>query len=491
MKKIVNVRIPVLAALFFAAGCGIGYIFFRYGVSLLYYIAVVPVAAIIIIVCVVKKATPALITSVLCSILIVCGGLYCELKLDSYSYSPLQSGAEYNISATVCEKGKTDYGEYLIVKNFSTDGMRREGKIMVYLSESYGEFCDIGYKVNFVSSLKHNNLYVDGELNYNIFDNVKYSCTVKSGLTARYGFDLFGVVRAKIRDTLFDNCDSEVAPVAFAMLTGNTQYIDGGLLKEFRYGGIAHIFAVSGLHIGILYGLLSFIFKKCRVNKYVRFFLCMLPIIFYSGVCGFTLSSVRALIMCGINSVAALFHKKYDGLNSLALAVIVILAINPVNLFNVGFQLSVSAVAGILTLKLPRKVPEFIKLPIAAQAATAPVMIAGFGYVSLISLALNIIAIPILSAIYVALFFGTILTMIMPFAAAVLRIILLPLQAMSSFIVIAGFENAILSLSLGAWTPFYYAGLVASSDKVNLKPLARLIILSVMFSAVCLCFIFL
>lgn len=249
------------------------------------------------------------------------------------------------------------------------------------------------------------------------------------------------------------------------------------------------MFAVSGLHIGIVYGILYFIFKKAGVNKYLRTALCVLPVFLYSGICGFTLSSVRAAIMCTVGAFAKLIYEKYDGLNSLAFSAAIILTVNPLSLFNVGFQLSVSAVLGILTLKLPKKLPNAVKIPLAAQAATAPVLLANFGYVSGSGLLLNIFIIPLLSIIFVVIFVGTTVAVILPFSAVILQYLVIPLQAIISFFVASGLEKALITVGMGLWAPCYYLGLATASDKINLKPYHRVVGVCLIVTAICVYFI--
>ena len=249
------------------------------------------------------------------------------------------------------------------------------------------------------------------------------------------------------------------------------------------------MFAISGLHIGIVYGILSCVFKKAGINKYLRTALCVIPVFLYAGICGFTLSSVRAAVMCTVGAAAKLLNRKYDGLNSLGLASLIILTINPFSLFNAGFQLSVSAVAGILTLKLPRKAPNAIKIPLAAQAATAPVLFSSFGYVSGAGLLLNILVIPLLSAVFVILFLGTAIAIILPITAVILQYIVIPLQAIVSFFISSGLESALIYSDIGLWTPFYYLALFIASDKINLKTYQRIIAECFLVSAICFSFI--
>ena len=476
MKKLLNIRLPLLFACILVFGICLGFILFKNDIRLIWIIAVVPIAAVVLIfLCLLSKKSYA-ITVLICAVLFISGTVNCYMRLENFSSAKLTDGEINTVTATVYEKGENAYGEYIILTNARTDGVKIDGKIRASLSGAYGDFCDAGYKVKFTAKINNKELFEYGKLNYYAEENVKYTCTVNGGLEAKRGFSLFGNVRSAMRKALYDNLDKDTAAVAYAMITGNTQGVDEGTTESFRYGGIAHIFAVSGLHIGIVYGVFSFLFKKLRINAFAAFALCLAPVIFYAGVCGFTLSSVRALIMCAVSAAAKLVHKKHDGLNALSVAVILILLITPLSLFFVGFQLSVCAVAAIFILKLPKRLPRFLRIPLAAQAGTLPVLLVNFGYLSGSGLLLNILVLPLLSVIFVITFVCTILCTVLPFIASiVLPYTLLPLKAVISFLIGAGFEKAIISgFGAGVFVPVYYLGLIVISDKLNIKLLYRL-----------------
>lgn len=496
MKKFVNARFPVILVLALVGGILLGNIFMRTKVSLLYFIAIIPVAAIIFVLCIVFSKKKLLIFSIFIIVFFTVGAVGSYVKLDNFGAKELVNGDSYTISATVCDKGEYDSGEYIVVKHVKANSKKINGKIKVYLSSSYGEYCAVGYKVNFTSKINTYDTFPYGKLNYNTFNNIKYSCYVSGGLKSDYRFSLFGSVNDAVRNTLYNNLDYDTASIAYAMLTGNTDGIEDGSINSFRYGGIAHVFAVSGLHIGIIYGLLRLLCKKLRLNKYLTFVICILPLFLYSGVCGFTLSSVRALIMCAVAMLSRIIFAKYDALNSLSLAAVIILLINPLSLFNVGFQLSVSAVGAIILLsknivrpfkKVPQKIKDAVGVSLSAQAGTVPIMLAKFGYLSGAGILLNIIIVPLLSAFFAIIFVATFISLIAPFAAQyILPYAAMPLEATVSFLVSAGFEKAAVSgFGAGAFVPVYYIGLLLLSDKFNLKLKYRLISVACAVALLC------
>lgn len=141
-------------------------------------------------------------------------------------------------------------------------------------------------------------------------------------------------------------------------------------------------------------------------------------------------------------------------------------------------------------LKLPKKVPKAVQIPIAAQAATAPVLLANFGYISGAGLLMNLLIIPVLSSFYVVLFIGTVSAAVFPFIAFLLPYAVLPLETLISFFTAIGFENTLVVFSGGTWLAFYYSGLSALSDKLNIKPYVRFIAVCCAMTAMCAYFIF-
>ncbi|MDE5721112.1 MAG: ComEC/Rec2 family competence protein [Clostridia bacterium] len=485
MKRIINARVPVLLALVAATGISVGCLLFFYNLKLFYIAAAIALAAVIFIILTVRlKGVKPLVFTLLILSFFLLGAVNCYLRLESYAESELYSGEVYSITATVCEKGQTQSGEYIIIKNIKADGESIGGKACVYLPEVYGDFCEKGYNVSFTAEAKNYDVFPYGKLNYNAEKNVKYNLALRGNITAERGFSLFGSMQSRVRDVLFDNLDYSTASIAYAMLTGNTQSIDEGALESFRYGGIAHVFAVSGLHIGIVFFILNFITKKLKVNKFAAAAIIVFCLFFYSGVCGFTLSSLRAAIMCTVSLLAKLMHKKYDALNALALSSVIILFITPLSLFSVGFQLSVCAVAGIYLLskriekplkKLPKNLSSAIGVSFGAQAGTMPVMLANFGYLSGAGLLLNLIIIPVLTVIFQILFLSVLFCIIIaPAATAVIPVAALPLEAVTSFLIDAGFEKALISgFGAGAFVPLYFLCILILSDKLNLRRLTR------------------
>lgn len=146
-------------------------------------------------------------------------------------------------------------------------------------------------------------------------------------------------------------------PVATAMLLGLRRKIDPELYRAYSSTGAVHVLAVSGLHVGILAQIieffLSFFVRKLKIPKYVIPPVVIIFIWLYTFLTGATPSILRSAIMFTLFILGRLAQKDAKPMNILAGAAFVILIRNPLDIFNIGFQLSFGAMAGIFILYEP------------------------------------------------------------------------------------------------------------------------------------------
>ncbi|MCH5147129.1 MAG: ComEC/Rec2 family competence protein [Clostridiales bacterium] len=490
MRKLANLRTPVIIALSLCGGIALGVTLYFYNLSSAWIaLAALPAAIILCLWAIIKRKILKTSLTVLITLFLFAGGaLNSFYALTRYDNTEIETDTFYSVCAEVIEMGLAGDGEYIIINKITVDGKKIDGKAYVYLSKTYGEICNIGYSVKFKGTLEKVEPFQYGELNSYAEENIKYRSSVFSGLQSTYKFNLLGSIKSAIGKTLFDNLNSESAAVAFAMLTGDTHQAESDSIENFRYGGIAHIFAVSGLHIGIVFAIVSFILKRLRINKYASAVISLSVILFYTAVCGFSLSALRATMMCAVSLLAKLIGERYDGLNALAIASIIILSFSPLSLFSVGFQLSVCAVGGIFCfskfiekalkkIKTPRRISSAAGLSAGAQLGTMPILLSNFGYISGAGLLLNFIILPLLSVFFVIIFLATMLCTVIPIIAPfVIPYAAVPIEFIISVFVGAGFEKSLISgFGAAAFVPLYFICILSLSDKINFKLIERII----------------
>ncbi|HAL55204.1 MAG TPA: hypothetical protein DCP63_01680, partial [Bacteroidetes bacterium] len=197
--------------------------------------------------------------------------------------------------------------------------------------------------------------------------------------------------------------------------------------QSFVDTGTIHILAVSGLHVAVVAMIFYGLFGMLRFPRRLVSIATMAGLIFYMLLTGATPSVVRATIMACVLLAGGLFERKTDIYNSLGIAALIILALDPKQLFNVGFQLSFAAVVSIvyfypILAQLIRRIPEkfeeikaidlvlkLFAVSLAAQLGTLPFTAFYFERISIVSLLANLVVVPI-SSVNVMLGFATILT---------------------------------------------------------------------------------
>lgn len=143
------------------------------------------------------------------------------------------------------------------------------------------------------------------------------------------------------------------APLVNALLTGDRSSLDDSVMNSFRDSGASHILALSGLHLGIIYGILlkvTSIFGKHPTVKAVRSLIIISLCGIYTLATGASPSLVRAFLFILINETARLTHRSNNPLRVYCAALFIQTAINPQVISSTGFQLSYLAMAGIFLL---------------------------------------------------------------------------------------------------------------------------------------------
>lgn len=155
-----------------------------------------------------------------------------------------------------------------------------------------------------------------------------------------------------------------------ALLLGRRGNIDRETYEAFRKTGLLHLISLSGMHLGIVIGLVWWCGKTFGLLKRARALVCIAATILFLLVVPPRAPTIRAAIIVFVYCCAVFLRRRASAPNSLALAAIILLLLRPTNLFEAGWQLSFAAVAGILALtrkierflheKSPRHVREFV-----------------------------------------------------------------------------------------------------------------------------------
>jgi competence protein ComEC len=202
--------------------------------------------------------------------------------------------------------------------------------------------------------------------------------------------------------------------LAEALLIGYKDDLDKNLVQAYSNTGVVHIIAISGLHLGLIYWLLLFLTKPFTRNKklvWLRLLLIISSLWLFSILAGAQPSVLRSALMFTLIAAGEVVLRKTNIFNTLAFSALALLCINPFWLWDVGFQLSYSAVLSIVLFFQPvyhwfdfkNKIIDFLwkltAVTIAAQILTLPISIYHFHQMPLLFLFTNFVAVPLSSII--------------------------------------------------------------------------------------------
>ncbi len=198
--------------------------------------------------------------------------------------------------------------------------------------------------------------------------------------------------------------------VAEALLIGYKNNLNKELLQAYSSTGVVHIIAISGLHLGMIYGLLLLLFKPLKNKRYIKWLqpICIISVLWiFTFLTGAAPSILRSAIMFTFIVLGEQQKRTAPIYNSLAASAFCILIFNPLQLWDIGFQLSYAAVISIAAFSIPITKLLYVKnkllyscwqlsaVTIAAQICTLPLMLYYFHQFPNLFVFSNFIAIPL------------------------------------------------------------------------------------------------
>ncbi|MBI4845228.1 MAG: ComEC family competence protein [Candidatus Omnitrophica bacterium] len=261
----------------------------------------------------------------------------------------------------------------------------------------------------------------------------------KNGVIERLGINktnwinsLIFKAKRKIRDVFNKNLSSFSAGILNAFILGDRQDLPKVLMDMMVNLGIVHIVAISGFNIGIIAFITLVILKIMRIPRRPRYFIAMFLLIIYCALTGSNIPVVRATVMAIILLWGYFLNRDVNIYNSLALAALIMLTINPSQILEVSFQLSFLSVIFIVWLapKIKKMFPERLNdvpwarflivtfsVSIAAWIGLLPLLAYYFKIISPITVLANMIIVPYATLIIISGFSLAFMGLIIPFSA--------------------------------------------------------------------------
>lgn len=222
--------------------------------------------------------------------------------------------------------------------------------------------------------------------------------------------------------------------VAEALLVGYRGDLDKSLVQAYSNTGVVHIIAISGLHLGMIFilisGILSY-FKKIKGFRVFRPLIILLVLWGFTFLAGAVPSVLRSAVMFSFIVIGESLQRKTNTLNTLAAAAFFLLLFNPFLLWDAGFQLSFAAVAGIVSFMTPvnnwfnfenkilKNTWKLMSVTISAQVFTLPLILYYFHQFPVFFLISNLLVVPLAGIVL----YGELLLVLFSFSGFTAKII--------------------------------------------------------------------
>lgn len=347
-----------------------------------------------------------------------------DKRLNNFDFT-----GNYTISGTVVEGGTQDSTTSVNLNNVTIlDNFGKQHKITgivrVIEFETPEENISVGDRITITGHYKYTYREKLNESPLNANSRVGY-ITKATLITKKSGTGIKYNILRWARATIKTNISGDEGEIAYAMIFGDKTFLSEDLRDEFSATGLSHILAVSGLHVGFITLILSFILNLFIKKKNVVSLLIVVGLLGYAYLCSFSPSVVRAVCMAGVASLAMVNGAMYDQVNSISVAGIINVLMSPTNIFNIGFLLSFAVVFSIIAFSkkflfyfdgvLPEKLAGLLSVSLSAFVGGLPITLYYFNSLSIISLVMNIVIVPLISFVFIILVGSLIISFILPF----------------------------------------------------------------------------
>lgn len=217
-------------------------------------------------------------------------------------------------------------------------------------------------------------------------------------------------LKKRLRRSYMEIASLQDAGVCISIVLGDKSLLSDELKNQFQNNGIAHILAISGLHISIIgLNLYQFI-RKRGVNFSISAAISVLIMLSYGIMTGNSVSTIRAVVMFGVTVYAQVFGRTYDSISAICLSASVIILRYPYCIYNAGFYLSFGAVIGIVVLnpaiircfEIRNLLLKGFVASLSVTMTTLPIVAASYYEIPVYALFLNIVVVPCMSLLMVS-----------------------------------------------------------------------------------------
>ena len=201
-----------------------------------------------------------------------------------------------------------------------------------------------------------------------------------------------------------------------AFIIGDKKELDEEISNKYQENGVSHLFAISGMHISLLAGIILYILSKLSYNNKINYSIISILLVIYLFLTNYALSILRATISYILIAINKCYNLKIEAIDIALIVLIIIIITNPLSIYNAGFQYSYSISLTLILKKnkikvINNKLLKSLYISLICFIISIPITINIYYQINLISIIINIILVPYISIIIYPL---SIITFIIP-----------------------------------------------------------------------------
>lgn len=355
---------------------------------------------------------------------------------------------EVSVSGELIEGNWTDDSVLVRIKSIGNQKVNYKWLIYPKFTDLW-QGVDLENGIAFNGTVNVNTIPFTSTKNPKVFDydkylyskgiNGKYTVEINTVYSSnQWGFNAFIIrVRNKMNHQISELFSTEQAQLVNAVIFGERDQLEN--YDAYKRLGLAHLFAISGLHFGILFSSISFVTKG--MPRVARFSITSFLMLILLLIIGAPYSAQRAFFIILYKELSFLFRRKKDVLMSIAFSLLGILILQPYAILSTSLYLSYYAYLAIVIIypllpvpKFKNKLVESIKFSIAIQLILLPISIYYFNSVNLLSFFANLIYIPLIG-LFLPFSLLSVLFAKLPVLSFILKTVVVGLSSLMQFIV--------------------------------------------------------
>ncbi|MDR0206469.1 MAG: ComEC family competence protein [Bacteroidales bacterium] len=277
-------------------------------------------------------------------------------------------------------------------------------KLIVHTKLSFIEPPKNPYQFDYKKFTQRKGIYLTGYAPAYSWEKIE---NIKKRTVKRYASNLQRFLSNKLIESGLSAAEYSVAA---AILLGNDETLEPELRASYAATGVSHILCVSGMHVGVIFMIMGFLLKPLDStvkSRFIKNVILLLAVWLYANITGLAPSVTRSATMFSFVIVSKFLKRKTNVFHSLFASLFILLSINPILLFEMGFQLSYLAVFSIVLFqtkitklykpkyKVMNYFWELSAVSLVAQFASAPIVTYYFGQFPNYFLLTNMFIIPI------------------------------------------------------------------------------------------------